>query len=242
MNKYFVGLLLLGVSLLTPVSASAALVTVEPSGRYTYNVLSAESEIALLPLDKPEIEIKKAGFNDVTAKMAIALFKDADKVLLSIKDDEGTTKADVTGYKDTVIEISAKNDAESVLIGVTDGGFTITQDGVDATTAYEISVDPGKRAVYLSAPSGERILSLFPRDAIDALVKTNMITSSPESMALTETETGDLTYEVHATRDIAPFGLITYGVPRVIAVSAVNGKVLHIEDPLWFRVLSFLFV
>ncbi len=223
----------------------ASLVVVGSDGEVTMTVLSVEDSIELEIPRAEYLEVKNVAESAPDQDAKISLFKKDGKVNLNVSTNSGDKSLDVTNYKDAVIEIEKRPQAEKITIGILGENFTISQRGVVVETDYEINIDPKSADLTLSTPSGLRYLSILPRQAVDTILRSNTInriTRQNKVFLVEQNGGGDLSYKVSGEKVINLFDLFEYSVPVTSYVSASTGEILSTEQPEWLRVLGFLFV
>lgn len=234
--------LFLFLFLFSPNEASAALVHVNKDGKVIFNVLGAEDSLALGIPRKESLQIKQIASNDTPNPSQVLLNQENGKVNLSVATSEGEKSMDVTGYKDSLVEIEERNQANKVQIGLLDGKFSISENGITATTEFPISVDPKNATINVSAPSGVRYLAVLPFEAYQGLVKARIISTVNGELAILEGDKGELSYVVPGQKIINVFNLFSYPVDVKTTVSASTGEVLLVDEPVWLKVLGFAFI
>lgn len=210
--------------------ANAALVRFGRDGEAYWNVLGANSEL----------EIKKLANETVAGKTAVDLTTDNGKVFLTY--DGG--KVDLTGYEEEIIEIEESEAPKKILISSTENGFKIAQSGIVAHTPFSIKINSPQNKLAVETTSGTRFLSIMPYDAVEQMVLTNIINILPKEgkIKLFEKDDGEIAYEVSGEKQIYLFNIFSFGVPITVQVSATSGKIINIDQPLWYSVVDFLLV
>lgn len=234
--------LFLFLFLFSPTEAKAALVHVQTDGNIIVNVLGAEDSIALGIPKKESLQIKQIASSDTSNTSQVSLDQEDGKISLNVATTEGQKSMDVTGYKDSLIEIEERSQANKVQIGLLDGKFSITEKGIVATTEFPISIDPGSASINVSAPSGVRYLAILPFEAYQSLVKARIISTINGQLTISEGDKGELSYTIPGQKIINVFNLFSYPVDVNTTVSASTGEVLSIDEPVWLKVLGFALI
>lgn len=223
--------LLFVISLVFAPSTQAAFLTITSDGGVFYNVLAFDSE-----------NFRKDIIPAIGAVVSLA--KKDDQVKLRVASDEQEYEANVTAIKDDIIEIENKFAPHKITIGPSGEEFVIRQNMVAATTSFPITVDSKSKKLSVQTLSGMRYIEILPIDVIDILVKSGIIDQNEEiekTLELVEGETGELEYKLDAQKSINVFNLVALKAPLKLEVSATNGKVLSVDEPVWFKVLGVLF-
>ena len=150
---------------------------------------------------------------------------------------------DVTNFTDDILEIEQPQENKKVTVSSANDKFIISQNNVLAQTSFPISINPNGKYVIVTTPTGNRYLGVFPSEAIDNLTKTKVIDQLQESvpLQLTEGPAGELEYEVSGEKLVKIFNLFDIKAPISLTVSALDGQLLDIEQPTWYKVFGFLF-
>jgi hypothetical protein len=238
---FFLTLLLLLFYKATLVKAS--IITIDNQGKVILNVLSSEDGFGLEIPQAEYLEVKKIAMDSSDSNTKITLTKDNGEMKLNVFGEQGEKSLNVTNIKEDVVEIEERPEVERLVLGVTEGKFTLSQKGIVAVTDYEIDIDPGLAKLALSAPSGLRYLSILPRQVIETVFRSKIINKiNPETnMILTEEGGGDLAYVVDGQRVINVLNVFEYKAPVIAKVSASTGEILEVNQPTWLRIFGFLF-
>ena len=221
------------------VSASSfAIITKD--GDVSFNVLGSEDN----SLDKQKtLQVVDIAQNAYEPDAKVALLKSNGEVKLSVTSSLGEKDVDVTNLKDNLLEIEKRPTVERMTIKHEADKFILEQDGVEATTDYEISIDPKYANVSLLTPSGQRFLSVFPKAAADLTINSGFLTQldSSKKVEITESSDGELKYVVYGKKILNILNLVKHPVDVTAHVSVVDGKILSIDEPVWLKFAGFLF-
>jgi len=195
--------------------------------------------------EKESLQVTNIASTPNPAGNAEVYLKNEDgKVSLTVTQGDTETKKDVSGLQEDIVEIVQRQKAETVTILSKDNGFSIVQKGFSADTNYPIKIDPKSREVSLDTPSGLRYLAVLPYEAVERLVKANVIsyTKLDQNMEIAESDSGELLYNVPGERELNILNFLNYPVEVTASISATTGRLVEIDQPIWLRVLGFLFV
>jgi len=237
-----VAALLLFLAIPKPTQASS-LVTINLDGNIVFNVLGSE-DVGIEELNKPtEFEVNKIANTVKTGDPEIRIEKDSEGIVMAVSNNGSTSEMKVTGDQE-LVEIEAQKTPDVVKIVSSDGQFKIIQDGFTAVTDYPINIDSKRRELSVNTQSGSRFLVIYPADAVEAILKSNLINriSTTEPLVIEESEDGDVTYLIKGRKLVNLFNVYNYQLPVETRVSASTGEILVIENPSWLRVFNFLFV
>lgn len=212
-------------SLLVTTNVKAALVTVNPQGQLVWQILGDESNLTV-----------KAIAQNVTP---------APNLAISLKSSDGKIELngmDVTNLKETLVELQARGDTSDIKIGQENGKFEILENGVTATTAYPIVIDPAKSKLSITTATGDRLLGILPSEAVQSLIRGKFIDSVKDNqIMLGEGINGELGYEVPGVKNVNIFNIANVKADVTSTVSATSGEILKIDEPQWLKILGFLF-
>jgi len=229
--------------LFSPAEARAAIVQIRADGQVIVNVLGWEDSLALGIPKKESLQIKEIASTGTSNPSHVSLSQENGVISLNVASSEGQKSMDVTGYKDNLVEIEERDQARKVQIGIIDGKFSITENGVTATTDFPINVSPKNAEISVTAPSGIRYLAILPFEAYQNLVKARIISTIGDGkLSITEGDKGELSYIVPGQKVINVFNLFDYPVDVKTTVSASTGEVLLVDEPIWLKVLGFAFI
>ena len=236
MNKNVLILTIFVLFLSSSTSAYAeAFITVKQDGTVVKNVLGEETDDATT--------IVKSVAGTVISKVAeVVISKVDDKVQVALGGDDSSKTHIFEGSTKPIVEVEKDIPSKKLSVVKLESGFGIQEGGVTATTHYEVKIDPDAKSVTLTTATGERTLGVLPSDAMQTIVRANIVSSVPSdgTIEITENDTGELQYAIHGVKDVALFNVAEVKVPVVSYVSATNGQVTHIDEPKWLRIFGFL--
>lgn len=209
---------------ITTSKVSAALVDVNPQGKLVWQVLGDST-----------IQVKKIALNIAPSTNTQVILNNSDgKVMLN--------GVDVTNLKETLVDVEARGSANELKIGQNNGQFTLVENGIVANTGFPITIDPVDATLTVTTPTGARLLSILPYEAILSLMRAKLIDQvNGKQINLSETQSGELQYGVNGTRHINLFNLTKIDVDIHSSVSATTGEILKLDEPQWLKVFGFLF-
>jgi len=217
--------------------AKASIVTIEKTGGVTVNVLSAEDSSAALQSES--LTVSSSSVEMGNADVPISLLRKDGKYLLSVQGKNGEQTFDVTSYKDRILEIEERPQTRKISISLSDNQFVIEQSGVRAKTFYQINVEPQNSRITILTPSGYKFLSVLPGEAVNGLYNSNTITmlGVDRSIEISEDEKGNLYYGISGFKRVGIKDLYSFDAPVSAKISAVNGEVMEINQPVWLKIL-----
>lgn len=221
----------------------ASIVTIGKNGGVTLNVLSAETD-SDEPVGAESLEISESSVDIGEADMPISLFRKDGKYILNVAGRDGEKNFDVSEYSDRILEIEERPRVKKIGISLSGNQFVIEQTGIKAKTSYQINVEPQRSKITILTPTGYKFLAMLPRDAVDILIRSKSITSlNPDhNVEILEDEKGNLYYQIAGVKQVGIKNIYMYDAPVNAKISAVNGQILEIDQPIWLRILSLLTV
>ncbi len=208
-----------------PRNIKAAFMTVDQTGNIVWNVLGIEDSV---------FEVKKLVTTlNTLSNSEILIKRDGDKINIG--------ENQISGEVSDLVEIEKRGQSREVKIFNKDGFFEIKTNDISAKTLFPILVDSKNSKIGITTNSGNRYLTLLPIEIFDNLIKAKIITSNKDEMSLIEDDQGQLKYLVDANKNVNFFNVYSADIPVKVSVSAIDGQVLEIDQPVWLRVLGFLF-
>lgn len=225
----------------TPVKGS--LLSIDKNGEIVWKVLASEDSIALKVPERGSLEVKEVTpIEEANLNDRISLKTEGGKNLLSVVTSEGEKSLDVTNTKDNLIEIEERPQVKSVKIGIINNQFSIQQEGITATTVFPITIDPKTADISIKTTSGDHFITIMPADAYQSSLKAKLITNlANNNLRIEEKKLGEISYEIDGKKKINFLNFFAYDFPVRVSVSALTGEILAIEQPIWQKVISFIF-
>ncbi len=209
-----------------PTPANAALIHIQANGEVIVNVLGTTDSIALKIPQRQSLEVN--GGN-------VEVFREGEKFKLALND----TNLNITDYKDNIIEIEETQAAKKVKISLSGDKFKIEQDGISVLTSYPIEIDPKNKQISVKTETGQKFLSILPKEAADSLLRSKIVDSvDPMDNTIIE-EGGILLYKLKGSKTINLFNVSDYKTTIEAKVSASNGEIVFTNEPIWLKFLSF---
>ncbi len=220
----------------------AAVVTVNKSGDIVWNVLPAHDELGSSP--QPDsltvTSVAQAGYT--SEKAEVSLVNNGGKVELSVNDGNGYKQADVSDYKSEVVEIEQRELPKKISILVSGNGFLLKEQSVSAFTDFAITIEPENKRISVSTPTGMQYLDILPSEALGQVIQGQLLDIvDGDYLILSDSTAGQIQYTIHGRKTLDILNIFKYEVPVSANVSAVDGKVLSVEQPVWLPIASFLF-
>jgi len=219
----------------------ASLIVIDNTGKVVWNVLSEKDGLALDIPRHSSIEVKKAAETTPPSSSVVSLERTDGKVSLLVSSDNETRELDVTGWRNNLVEIEERAEVQKLVIGIRDDKFTLSQKGVSAETTYPVSVDSERAQISLETPSGAKFISVFPIEAVESALRTNLMNRITEPKIEVFEKEQELQYSIQGEKVFSLFKTYDYSIPVTLFVSASTGEVLDLEAPGWFKYISFLF-
>ena len=141
------------------------------------------------------------------------------------------------------IEIEDEEDgtrSARIKIRSRDGEFEFEAEGVSARSNFPVSVNSETNELIITTPSGERVVTVLPDQAVENMIENGVIDQSL-SIEIQDGQT-EVEYEIDGVDEQKLLGLFRIAIARRARVSAENGEVLSVEQDLLSRFLDFLSV
>jgi len=227
--RYSLLAFLVALAIFFPKNTQAAIVSVDLDQEINLNVLG----------------ITNLALKTVSSKIEeVNLYEDNGKIVMNVGNGDRTSEMDLSGYEEEIIEIEKAREPERVSILADGSGFLIRQRGISAKTVYPLKFKSKEEEITVETESGERFVAVLPYEAVTQIIRSNIISDMEEGgrVELVEREEGELAYKINGKKEISLFRFLNIPVDVSAYVSALTGKVLEIEEPVWSRVLSFFAV
>jgi hypothetical protein len=224
------------------IAKAESLLVISEKGEMIWKVLSSTDSISLSIPQREHLEVTDVAVSSETASDAkISLEKEGENISLSIDSSEGSRYLDVTNWQDDLIEIEERGETQRLAIRITDGEFSIEQKGISVATSYPINIDPKRNEISVQTPSGVRYLSVLPIEAAESALRAKVITKfTADKASLIERDRGELVYVFNGEKILNLFNILDYPVEVEASISVLTGEIVHVEQPPWLKVLSFL--
>lgn len=223
---------------LFPQTVKASLVEITNDGYVKLNVLSATDEIAL-GMPKSDILSVKSAVSEIPNEIpTVSLASEGGRINLNVATNAGENNLDVTDFKGDVLEIEERPTIKKIAIAISEGKFLITQGTISALCEFPIEVNATDAKMTIKAPTGNRVVAVFPADAVESLAKAKILSRLNSNLLLSENEKGDLYYYFDGAKTLSFFGLFNINIPIKGSISAITGEVLSIEGLDWSKLIN----
>ena len=216
--------------------AKASIIAIDKNGNITWKILAYESPLAL-EVPKQNLEVKNVTNTD-SSNREISLTKEDGKERLKVGEND---TLDVTNMGDSLVEIEERGDIKKIEIGIKGDKFSIKEGEILALSSYPINIDPIENRLSVVTPSGKKYLGIFPYEAAQVALRSKYINKiNQKTFDITE-ENRDVSYLITGDRVINLFNIIKINIPVTTKISASTGEILSVEQPMWLKVLGFMF-
>lgn len=229
--KYFGAFLLFVFCCIQPVAVHASLLTFSADGELYFNVLG------LSDTSDSSLEIKKIADNYSIKNESVSLVNESGKIYLSY--NGSSKKVDLTNYKNDIVQIEEKDAPTTVSIKGRESGFEIVQRGIVTYTEYPIKINSPENQISIATDTGERYVSFMPYEAVRMLARTNMITEVAGGNIQLAESAGEPAYVISGTKLVTLFKIFSFNVPITAHVSAANGNVVKVDQPIWYSLIGY---
>lgn len=190
-----------------------------------------------------------------TGGLRIEIKREDDQVVTKIKNEQDEEVEVEDEDVDELLEEAQdllKEKGLRIATGEAQLGFI--QDGRRVRTNFPLSVNAQTGQLMVSTPAGDRVVTVLPNQAIQNMIAAGILTRvvdetppAPEGAAgatvsgsgvvLSETG-GNPVYVISGVRNQNFLGLVPVEIKIKTVVSAVNGKLLDVEQGLFSRILD----
>ncbi|MBX4205905.1 PepSY domain-containing protein [Candidatus Microgenomates bacterium] len=164
---------------------------------------------------------------------------------LNIPQSENLTVQKVaTGADINNAKVSLFKEGESIklayITSLKDGLFKVEQVDTFVTTKYPIDVDPETKKISVKTESGIKYLSILPKEAVDILLRAKIVNSiNSDSENSLEDSDGVLVYKLTGSKKVNLFNVTDYETNVEAKINASTGEIIHTNEPVWLKLLSF---
>ena len=152
------------------------------------------------------------------------------------------SNAGTINTKEDLVEVEARGNSNDLKIAASGNEFNIGENGIVASTAFPITIDPVKNELSVTTSSGERVVTVLPYEAALVVKRGKFIDDiNSNQITLSEDSKGELQYLIKGERNINLFNLATIKADVSSNVSASTGEILKLDEPQWLRLFGFLF-
>lgn len=188
---------------------------------------------------------------------------EGDKVVTKFKDENGQ-ELELEASEEAKILDDAKNELEDDDIKIATGsaqtGFV--QKGRRVRTNFPLSINPTTGELFVTTPSGVKVVTILPQEAVDNMIKAGVLTrldepqipstpgstssaSAPsvESAPIEITEVNNTpAYVISGVKEQKMFGFIPVDIKIKTFVSTADGSLIEIQEGLFSRILDLISV
>lgn len=208
-----------------------------------------------------EIEEGKEKTKIKFADIKIEYEREGDKIVTKFKDENGED-LELEASEEAEILDEAENEFEDDDIKIATGsaqtGFV--QKGRRVRTNFPLSINPSTGELFVTTPSGVKVVTILPQEAIENMIKAGVLTrveeppvpTPPESTTSSSilsvedapieiTEVNDTpTYIISGVKAQKMFGFIPIDIKIKTYVSATDGSLTDIQESLLSRILDLI--
>lgn len=224
-----------------PSVVKASLLIIKEDGEIVWKVLSEEAGVSLEIPRHSFLEVKEAVDTKPATDAVVSLTKDGRRINLVVLSENEMRELDVTGVSDDLVEIEERAEIQRIVIGVSDDMFSLEQKGVKALTVFPIKVDTKTAELSVKTPSGNRLLSILPFQAVETLLRSKLLSKVADNKIEIIESQRELQYQIKGEGVLDFFGIFSYPVSITSNVSASTGEILTFEAPVWYKMVVHLF-
>jgi len=142
------------------------------------------------------------------------------------------------------LEVESGSEAAKVKIKIkikrVENRFVFMTREIEAETDFPLSVNPTTNELVVTTPSGERVVTILPDQAVANMLANNIFNRQRNVNIVFEN--GTVIYRISGDRDEKLLGIFNVVIPTTAVVSADTGQLVTQEQPFFFRFLDLLSV
>lgn len=208
-----------------------------------------------------EVEAGKEKTKIKFAGIKLEVEQEGDRLVTKFK-DEHDKEIDLEATEEAELLNDAKKELDDDDIQIATGSAELgfTQKGRRVRTNFPLSVSPTTGQLFVTTPSGTKIVAILPEQAIENMIEAGVLTRTEEpqtpptligsgtaqvlssgssSIVLTEL-INQPTYEIRGIKEQKMLGIIPVDIKIKTFVSATDGSLLKIQEDFLTRILDFL--
>ena len=182
------------------------------------------------------------------------------KVRYEVKNGRVIMKAETEDEEDAsgeeLVKIIDRVDKTGIKVAVAEGRMVVARNGVGALTDFPLQIDLSTNQLIASTSAGTRILTTLPDQAVQNMIRANIISRLGPPAVRQLSLQGELTfinqvvelgvrdgltvYEISGVKDFKLLGFIPISQPTTAIVSAESGQLIETETTFLARVIDAL--
>lgn len=228
--------------LLSASNAEAKFITVDKDGQIIWSVLSYDTPTTLANSSGSSFEIKKINQDSANENPEVTLNKENGQASLSVTTGDKTRFLNITKEENELIEVEERPQTSKLVIGYKNNKFRLEQKGIVAFTDSRIDIDADTAKLKVLTSKGEEYLAVLPYEAVEAVLRTKILTNAAGGSLEISEYGGELKYKIDGKKIFNIFNVYSYSVPVTAYVSPANGELLSIDSPGWYKYVGFLLI
>lgn len=183
-----------------------------------------------------------------------------DRTIIKLEDEKGEETELPEGTENEIFKIQERADKGQIKVSTLQDKFVFSRENIGAATTFPLSVNLQTNQLTVKTPSGEKVVTVLPDQAIKNMLAANVIdqvkgipfthdvgkvatqagTALEEVIKLTTTREGILAYEIPGTKRSRFLGFINVEIQKTAVVSAETGELLGTQQSLISQALDLL--
>lgn len=217
---------------LTTSLVHANLVTVKPDGELEWDVLASQSTGKGIENTLKKVE----GMLD-----SIVLTRKDNTISMSITEDSMERQFSIKNTQGDIIEVEERPDFQKMKVSVREGKFILEQNGYLVQTDFPLSINPKSGKIMVLSESKEERLWVFPKEAVDTVLRSNLLSNVSQGAIQIVEEQSDFVYKLEGEKVFTILRFFEYKIP-VSAFVTLDGNLKKIDSPTWYRFVDLIFV
>jgi len=117
---------------------------------------------------------------------------------------------------------------------------TFIKNNIRTASNFPLSFNPETKELVVTTPAGEKTLTVLPDQAVENMLKNNILSGTQSAQALVTTYDGTLSYEIEGEKTHQIFGILPVKTPVKVFVSAETGEPLAQRQTMLTSLIDFL--
>ena len=184
-------------------------------------------------------------------KLRVKFETKEDKVQIQtkVKNEKNETELEAEAEHNAVDEMNTELEKHDVRISTSSGKLAIMNKRAGALSSFPLSVNPTTKELTVTTPSGSKVVTTLPQEAIDNMKASHIIDDlksedtttglgSAQDLVELKEQDGVLGYQMKGTKTHKFLGIIPVKTNVEAFVSAENGQVVSSTESLLGRILG----
>jgi hypothetical protein len=208
-----------------------------------------------------EVEAGKEKTKIKLAGIKLEVEQEGDRLVIKFKDEnDKEVELEATEEAEIIKDAKKELDDDDIQIATGSAELGFTQKGRRVRTNFPLSVNPTTGQLFVTTPSGTKMVAVLPQQAIENMIEAGVLTRTEEpqapptlvgssaaqvlssgssSIVLAELN-NQPTYEISGIKEQKMLGIIPVDIKIKTFVSATDGSLVKIQEDFLTRLLDLL--